>query len=72
MFLTKQKGVPRVNKLFETPQRENELLKDFESLQQELVERYLEEGSFSSPSVLQLSQELDEYIVAIQKRKIGL
>ncbi|WP_233882822.1 aspartyl-phosphate phosphatase Spo0E family protein [Brevibacillus laterosporus] len=39
----------------------------FEDLQQKLVELYLKEGSFSSPSVLQLSQQLDEYIVSIQK-----
>ncbi|PPA85657.1 sporulation protein Spo0E [Brevibacillus laterosporus] len=55
-----------------TPPLENELLKDFESLQQQLVKLYLKEGSFLSPAVLQLSQKLDEYIVAIQKRKIGL
>ncbi|MED1665961.1 aspartyl-phosphate phosphatase Spo0E family protein [Brevibacillus laterosporus] len=46
---------------------ENDLLKSFEDLQQKLVELYRTEGSFLSPTVLQLSQQLDEYIVLIQK-----
>ncbi|MED2002445.1 aspartyl-phosphate phosphatase Spo0E family protein [Brevibacillus laterosporus] len=46
---------------------ENDLLKSFEDLQQKLVELYRTEGSFLSPTVLQISQQLDEYIVAIQK-----
>jgi len=32
---------------------------------------YFKEGSFSSPTVLQLSQQLDEYLVAYQKITIG-
>ncbi|MBG9801679.1 aspartyl-phosphate phosphatase Spo0E family protein [Brevibacillus laterosporus] len=36
-------------------------------MRQKLVELFIQEGSFSSPAVLQLSQQLDEYIVAIQK-----
>ncbi|MFB0832776.1 Spo0E family sporulation regulatory protein-aspartic acid phosphatase [Brevibacillus laterosporus] len=56
------KGGKSINSL-----SENDLLKAFEDLQQKLVELYLKEGSFSSPSVLQLSQQLDEYIVSIQK-----
>ncbi|RAP22804.1 hypothetical protein C2W64_03455 [Brevibacillus laterosporus] len=31
------------------------------------MELYRTEGSFLSPTVLQLSQQLDEYIVLIQK-----
>ncbi|MBA4535208.1 aspartyl-phosphate phosphatase Spo0E family protein [Brevibacillus halotolerans] len=42
-------------------------LQTIEALRHKLVELFFQEGSFSSPSVLQLSQELDEYIVAIQK-----
>ncbi|PPA81173.1 hypothetical protein C4A76_24095 [Brevibacillus laterosporus] len=48
---------------------EIELLKAFEDIQQKLVELYRLEGSFVNPAVLQLSQQLDEYIVAIQKLK---
>ncbi|TPH10721.1 aspartyl-phosphate phosphatase Spo0E family protein [Brevibacillus laterosporus] len=40
---------------------------DLEVVRQKLVELFIQEGSFSSPAVLQLSQQLDEYIVAIQK-----
>nr|WP_206763593.1 aspartyl-phosphate phosphatase Spo0E family protein [Brevibacillus laterosporus] len=46
---------------------EKDLLNAFEDLQKKLVELYLKEGSFLSPTVLQLSQQLDEYIVLIQK-----
>ncbi|AUM67308.1 sporulation protein Spo0E [Brevibacillus laterosporus] len=56
------KGGKSINSL-----SENDLINAFEDLQQKLVELYLKEGSFSSPSVLQLSQQLDEYIVSIQK-----
>nr|WP_068794301.1 aspartyl-phosphate phosphatase Spo0E family protein [Brevibacillus laterosporus] len=56
------KGGKSINSL-----SENDLLKAFEDLQQKLVELYRTEGSFLSPTVLQLSQQLDEYIVLIQK-----
>ncbi|QDX95892.1 aspartyl-phosphate phosphatase Spo0E family protein [Brevibacillus laterosporus] len=36
-------------------------------LRQELEQLYCKEGSFSSPTVLQMSQQLDESIVAFQK-----
>ncbi|CCF16715.1 spo0E like sporulation regulatory family protein [Brevibacillus laterosporus GI-9] len=49
-----------------------DLLKAVEDLKQQLVEQYLKEGSFLNPTVIQLSQQLDEYIVAIQKSKTGL
>ncbi|WP_328512825.1 aspartyl-phosphate phosphatase Spo0E family protein [Brevibacillus laterosporus] len=45
------------------------MLKAFEVIQQKLVELYRLEVSFVNPAVLQLSQQLDEYIVAIQKLK---
>ncbi|MGG1443667.1 aspartyl-phosphate phosphatase Spo0E family protein [Brevibacillus laterosporus] len=45
----------------------NDLLKAIEDLQQKLVELYRTEGSFLNPTVLQLSQQLDVYIVLIQK-----
>ncbi|MBG9774599.1 aspartyl-phosphate phosphatase Spo0E family protein [Brevibacillus laterosporus] len=46
---------------------ENDLLKSFEDLQQKLLELYRIEGSFLSPTVLHLSQQLDKYIIVIQK-----
>ncbi|QDX95698.1 aspartyl-phosphate phosphatase Spo0E family protein [Brevibacillus laterosporus] len=39
-----------------------------EALRHKLVKLFCREGSFSSPEVLQMSRQLDEYIVAIQKR----
>ncbi|WPS85392.1 aspartyl-phosphate phosphatase Spo0E family protein (plasmid) [Brevibacillus halotolerans] len=48
---------------------ENDLLKALEDLRQKLVEVYRIEGSFLSPTVLQLSQKLDEYVVVIQKNQ---
>lgn len=48
------------------PQNGGEL-QTIETLRQKLVELFFQEGSFSSPAVLQLSQELDKYIVSIQK-----
>ncbi|MFB0831665.1 aspartyl-phosphate phosphatase Spo0E family protein [Brevibacillus laterosporus] len=36
-------------------------------MRQKLVELFIQEGYFSSPEVLQLSWQLDEYLVAIQK-----
>ncbi|ALA07575.1 putative sporulation protein Spo0E [Brevibacillus phage SecTim467] len=49
-----------------------DLLKAVEDLKQQLVEQYLKEGSFLHPTVIQLSQQLDEYIVVIQKSKTDL
>ncbi|QOT01253.1 aspartyl-phosphate phosphatase Spo0E family protein [Brevibacterium sp. JNUCC-42] len=46
---------------------ENDLQKIIERLRQELEQLYCKEGSFSSQAVLQMSQQLDEYIVAFQK-----
>ncbi|MDN9010698.1 aspartyl-phosphate phosphatase Spo0E family protein [Brevibacillus laterosporus] len=40
---------------------------DLEVVRQKLVELFIQEGYFSSPAMLQLSQQLDEYIVSIQK-----
>ncbi|MED1787547.1 aspartyl-phosphate phosphatase Spo0E family protein [Brevibacillus laterosporus] len=42
----------------------NDLQKIIERLRQELEQLYCKEGSFSSPTVLQMSQQLDEYIAA--------
>ncbi|TPG69298.1 aspartyl-phosphate phosphatase Spo0E family protein [Brevibacillus laterosporus] len=46
---------------------ENDLQKIIERLRQELEELYCKEGLFLNPTVLQMSQQLDEYIVAFQK-----
>ncbi|MCR8997872.1 aspartyl-phosphate phosphatase Spo0E family protein [Brevibacillus sp. 7WMA2] len=48
----------------ENSQLGNDLQKNIELLRQELEMLYFKEGSFSSPIVLQLSQQLDEYLVA--------
>ncbi|MCR8962855.1 MULTISPECIES: aspartyl-phosphate phosphatase Spo0E family protein [Brevibacillus] len=55
----------------ENSQLGNDLQKNIEILRQELEMLYYKEGSFSSPTVLQLSQQLDEYLVAYQKITIG-
>ncbi|QOS99942.1 aspartyl-phosphate phosphatase Spo0E family protein [Brevibacterium sp. JNUCC-42] len=43
------------------------LQKLIELLRQELEQLYCKEGSFLHPEVLQMSQQLDECIVAVQK-----
>ncbi|AIG28454.1 aspartyl-phosphate phosphatase Spo0E family protein [Brevibacillus laterosporus] len=45
----------------------NDLQKLIELLRQELEMLYYKEGSFVHPTVLQLSQQLDEYIVMFEK-----
>ncbi|QOS97531.1 aspartyl-phosphate phosphatase Spo0E family protein [Brevibacterium sp. JNUCC-42] len=45
----------------------NDLQKLIEVLRKELVHRYFKKGSFLHPEVLQMSQQLDEYIVVFQK-----
>ncbi|MCG7319776.1 MULTISPECIES: aspartyl-phosphate phosphatase Spo0E family protein [Brevibacillus] len=51
----------------ENSQLENNLLKLIEILRKELEHRYFKKGSFLHPEVLQMSQQLDEYIVIFQK-----
>ncbi|WP_275045179.1 aspartyl-phosphate phosphatase Spo0E family protein [Brevibacillus laterosporus] len=65
------KGTPACNSLHHvttTLQQNDNDLQTTEVLRNKLVEVFFQEGSFSSPAVLRISQELDEYIVAIQKR----
>ncbi|AKF94687.1 aspartyl-phosphate phosphatase Spo0E family protein [Brevibacillus laterosporus] len=45
----------------------DDLQKLIEILRQELEQVFFREGSFLHPAVLQMSQQLDEYIVALQK-----
>ncbi|MED1666602.1 aspartyl-phosphate phosphatase Spo0E family protein [Brevibacillus laterosporus] len=45
----------------------NDLQKLFELLRKELEMLYHKKGSFVHPTVLQLSQQLDEYIVLFEK-----
>ncbi|MCR8985133.1 aspartyl-phosphate phosphatase Spo0E family protein [Brevibacillus laterosporus] len=45
----------------------DDLRKLIEILRQELAQLYFKNGSFLHPAVLQLSQQLDEYIVIFQK-----
>ncbi|MCR8936838.1 aspartyl-phosphate phosphatase Spo0E family protein [Brevibacillus laterosporus] len=49
-------------------QTEDELHTDAENLRKKLVELVCKEGTFSSLAVLEMSQQLDEYIVHMQKR----
>ncbi|AUM65600.1 aspartyl-phosphate phosphatase Spo0E family protein [Brevibacillus laterosporus] len=45
----------------------DDLKKLIELLRKELEMLYYKEGSFVNPTVLQLSQQLDEYIVLFEK-----
>ncbi|MCR8965905.1 aspartyl-phosphate phosphatase Spo0E family protein [Brevibacillus laterosporus] len=45
----------------------DDLQKLIEILRQELEMLYYKEGSFVQPTVLQMSQQLDEYIVMFEK-----
>ncbi|WP_094699607.1 aspartyl-phosphate phosphatase Spo0E family protein [Brevibacillus laterosporus] len=51
----------------ENSQLKNDLQKNIELLRKELEKLYYKEGSFSSQAVLQMSQQLDEYIVMFEK-----
>ncbi|MGG1268714.1 Spo0E family sporulation regulatory protein-aspartic acid phosphatase [Brevibacillus laterosporus] len=51
----------------ENTQSKDDLQKLIEILCQELAQLYLKKGSLVHPAVLQLSQQLDEYIVIFQK-----
>ncbi|GIO03452.1 hypothetical protein J5TS2_41200 [Brevibacillus halotolerans] len=51
----------------ENSKLENELQKLIELLRKELEHVYFKKGSFLNPTVIQLSQQLDEYIVIFQK-----
>ncbi|MED1664678.1 aspartyl-phosphate phosphatase Spo0E family protein [Brevibacillus laterosporus] len=51
----------------ENSQLEHDLQKLIEVLRKELEHRYFKKDSFLHPEVLQMSQQLDEYIVVFQK-----
>ncbi|MGG0794761.1 aspartyl-phosphate phosphatase Spo0E family protein [Brevibacillus laterosporus] len=51
----------------ENSQQRNDLQKLIELLRKELEMLYYKEGSFVHPTVLQMSQQLDEYIVMFEK-----
>ncbi|MGD7667029.1 aspartyl-phosphate phosphatase Spo0E family protein [Brevibacillus laterosporus] len=51
----------------ENSQLKNDLQKLIELLRKELEMLYYKEGSFVHPTVLQMSQQLDEYIVMFEK-----
>ncbi|MGG1441526.1 aspartyl-phosphate phosphatase Spo0E family protein [Brevibacillus laterosporus] len=55
-------------KRIQSYQTEDELHTDAENLRKKLVELVCKEGTFSSLAVLEMSQQLDEYIVHMQKR----
>ncbi|OAJ72451.1 sporulation protein Spo0E [Brevibacillus sp. SKDU10] len=54
----------------ENSQLEHGLQKRIELLRKELEMLYYQEGSFLHPEVLQMSQQLDEYIIEIQKLRL--
>ncbi|UFJ43039.1 aspartyl-phosphate phosphatase Spo0E family protein [Brevibacillus humidisoli] len=56
----------------ESSRTEEHLLKHAESLRQQLVQLKVDKGSFLHREVVELSQRLDQYIVALQNRKAGL
>ncbi|MCR8995224.1 aspartyl-phosphate phosphatase Spo0E family protein [Brevibacillus laterosporus] len=51
----------------ENSQLKSDLQKLIELLRKELEMLYYKEGSFVHPTVLQMSQQLDEYIVMFEK-----
>ncbi|PCN42319.1 sporulation protein Spo0E [Brevibacillus laterosporus] len=51
----------------ENTQSKDDLQKLIEILRQELEMLYYKKGSFVHPTVLQMSQQLDEYIVMFEK-----
>ncbi|QOT01489.1 aspartyl-phosphate phosphatase Spo0E family protein (plasmid) [Brevibacterium sp. JNUCC-42] len=51
-------------------QNDYDLQRDTEALRHKLVQLFFKEGSFSSPAVLEISQQLDEFIVAVQKIRL--
>ncbi|AYB41453.1 aspartyl-phosphate phosphatase Spo0E family protein [Brevibacillus laterosporus] len=59
---------PLAGKRIQSYQTEDELHTDAENLRKKLVELVCKEGTFSSLAVLEMSQQLDEYIVHMQKR----
>ncbi|AUM66247.1 aspartyl-phosphate phosphatase Spo0E family protein [Brevibacillus sp. 7WMA2] len=59
---------PLSGKRIQSYQTEDELHTDTENLRKKLVELVCKEGTFSSLAVLEMSQQLDEYIVHMQKR----
>ncbi|KJJ66029.1 aspartyl-phosphate phosphatase Spo0E family protein [Clostridium sp. FS41] len=52
------------------PQNDCDLQRTTEALREKLVQLFLSEGSFTSPSVLEISQQLDDCIVATQKNNL--
>ncbi|MCG7317992.1 aspartyl-phosphate phosphatase Spo0E family protein [Brevibacillus laterosporus] len=51
----------------ENSKSKDDLQKLIELLRKELEQVYFKKGSFINPAVLQMSQQLDEYIVILQK-----
>ncbi|QOT01483.1 aspartyl-phosphate phosphatase Spo0E family protein (plasmid) [Brevibacterium sp. JNUCC-42] len=51
-------------------QNDYDLQRDTEALRHKLVQLFFKEGSFSSPAVLEISQQLDEFILAVQKIRL--
>ncbi|MED1663341.1 aspartyl-phosphate phosphatase Spo0E family protein [Brevibacillus laterosporus] len=54
----------------ENSQLRNDLQRLIEILRKELEQVYFKKGSFLHPTVIQLSQQLDEYIVIFQKLRL--
>ncbi|TPG65781.1 aspartyl-phosphate phosphatase Spo0E family protein (plasmid) [Brevibacillus laterosporus] len=69
--LTNSKGTSELqNCAITLSQNDCDLQRKTESLRHKLVQLFFKKGSFLHPEVLQMSQQLDEYIVAIQKIRL--
>ncbi|RFB28244.1 aspartyl-phosphate phosphatase Spo0E family protein [Brevibacillus sp. VP] len=66
--LTYRKGMSnRENCTISLSQNDCDLQRTTEVLREKLVQIFFSEGSFTSPAVLEISQQLDDCIVATQK-----
>nr|WP_313507913.1 aspartyl-phosphate phosphatase Spo0E family protein [Brevibacillus laterosporus] len=55
------------NCIINLPQNDCDLQRKTETLREKLVQLFFLEGSFTSPAVLEISEQLDDCIVATQK-----
>ncbi|MBM7111686.1 aspartyl-phosphate phosphatase Spo0E family protein [Brevibacillus laterosporus] len=68
--LTYRKGMSNLQKksfAITLSQNDCDLQRKTEALREKLVQLFFQEGSFTSPAVLEISKQLDDCIVATQK-----
>ncbi|MBG9776009.1 aspartyl-phosphate phosphatase Spo0E family protein [Brevibacillus laterosporus] len=71
--LTNSRGMSnQENYTISLSQNDCDLQRATEVLRKKLVQLFFSEGSFTSPSVLEISQQLDDCIVATQKALLRL